>query len=139
MLCAVIVSLAVYVTFFVATRYLAEFIQLPGLTALRALPDRFLFISASMAVSALAALMVWDALALEPRLPGHREAGWQRGIRKIVAVYRTGPVSLVGETAEGALLERPLRTGRRSMKACPRGSRRRSWHMREDVQYRASA
>ena len=66
-LCALVVSLAVFVTFFVSTHYLAAFIQLPGPTALSALSDRFLFISASIAVSALAALMVWDALALEPR------------------------------------------------------------------------
>ena len=66
-LCAMVVSVAVFVTFFVSTNYLAAFIQLPGPTALSALPDRFLFISASMAVSALAALMVWDALALETR------------------------------------------------------------------------
>ena len=66
-LCAMVVSVAVFVTFFVSTNYLAAFIQLPGPTALSALPDRFLFISASMAVSALAALMVWDALALEAR------------------------------------------------------------------------
>jgi hypothetical protein len=64
-LCAMVVSVAVFVTFFVSTNYLAAFIQLPGPTALSALSDRFLFISASMAVSALAALMAWDALALE--------------------------------------------------------------------------
>ena len=58
---------AVFVTFFLSTNYLAAFIQLPGPTALSALSDRFLFISASMVVSALAALMVWDALALEMR------------------------------------------------------------------------
>jgi hypothetical protein len=66
-LCALVVSLAVFVTFFVSTEYLSAFIQPPGPTALNALSDRFLFISASIAVSALAALMVWDALALEPR------------------------------------------------------------------------
>ena len=31
------------------------------------MPDRFLFIAASLAISALAALLVWDALGLEPR------------------------------------------------------------------------
>src|SRR5947207_8980075 len=66
-LCAFVVSLAVFVTFFISTEYLSAFIQLPGPTALSALSDRFLFISASIAVSALATLMVWDALALEPR------------------------------------------------------------------------
>ena len=66
-LCALVVSLGIFATFFVTTDYLAAFIQLPGPTALSALSDRFLFISASITVSALATLMVWDALALEPR------------------------------------------------------------------------
>jgi hypothetical protein len=64
---ALVASLGVFVTFFMSTNYLAEFIQLPGPTALSALSDRFLYLSASMAVSALAALMVWDALAVETR------------------------------------------------------------------------
>ena len=64
---AVILSLAVFVTFFVSTPYLAAYILLPGPTALDALPDRFLFIAASLSVSALAALLVWDALGLEAR------------------------------------------------------------------------
>jgi hypothetical protein len=40
-----------------------------------------------------------------PRLPPRPAAGVARGIIKIVAVYRTEPVMVVGETAEGALLE----------------------------------
>ena len=64
---AVVLSLAVFITFFVSTPYLAAYILLPGPTALSALPDRFLFIAASLSVSALAALLVWDALALEAR------------------------------------------------------------------------
>ena len=64
---AVVLSLALFVTFFVSTPYLAAYIQLPGQTALSALPDRFLFIAASLAISALAALLAWDALGLEPR------------------------------------------------------------------------
>jgi hypothetical protein len=36
------------------------------------------------------------------------EAGWERSIITIVAVYRTSPVMVVGETADGALLERSL-------------------------------
>jgi hypothetical protein len=64
---AVILSLAVFVTFFVSTPYLAAYILLPGPTALNALPDRFLFIAASLSISALAALLVWDALGLETR------------------------------------------------------------------------
>jgi hypothetical protein len=43
-----------------------------------------------------------------PRLPRSPEAGLERGIIKIVAVYRTYPVMVVGETAEGTLLERSL-------------------------------
>jgi hypothetical protein len=35
-------------------------------------------------------------------------AGVERGISTIVAVYRTDPVMVVGETGEGALLERSL-------------------------------
>jgi hypothetical protein len=62
-----VVSLAIFATFFVSTDYLAAFIQLPGPTALSALSDRFLFIAASIAISGLATLMVWDALAIEPR------------------------------------------------------------------------
>ncbi len=66
-LSALILSLAVFVTFLLSTGYLASFIQLPGPTALSALSDRFLFIGAAAAISALAALMVWDALSLEAR------------------------------------------------------------------------
>jgi hypothetical protein len=64
---ALVLSLAVFATFFMSTNYLAAFIQLPGPAALSALSDRFLFIAASISISALGALMAWDALALEPR------------------------------------------------------------------------
>ncbi len=64
---ALTVSLAVFVTFFLSVTYLSAFIQLPGPAALSALSDRFLFIAASITTSALGALMVWDALSLEPR------------------------------------------------------------------------
>jgi hypothetical protein len=47
-------------------------------------------------------------LAHAPRLPRRPEAGVERGITQIVAVYRTEPVMVVGETADGALLERSL-------------------------------
>jgi hypothetical protein len=42
------------------------------------------------------------------RLPHRPEAGLGRGIIKIVTVYRTYPVMVVGETADGALLEHSL-------------------------------
>ena len=44
-------------------------------------------------------------LAHAPRLPRRPAAGGARGLSTIVAVYRTEPVMVVGETAEGALLE----------------------------------
>ena len=46
-----------------------------------------------------------QGLAHAQRLPRRPEAGVERGISTIVAVYRTEPVMVVGETAEGALLE----------------------------------
>ena len=64
---ACVVSLAVFVTFLLSTTYLSTFIQLPGTAALSALGDRFLYIGGSVSITALAALMAWDALALEPR------------------------------------------------------------------------
>lgn len=42
------------------------------------------------------------------RLSRCPEAGVARGIITLVAVYRTDPVMVVGETADGALLERSL-------------------------------
>jgi hypothetical protein len=64
---ASVVSLAVFVTFFLSTPYLSAFIQLPGTAALSALGDRFLYLGGSLTISALGALMAWDALALEAR------------------------------------------------------------------------
>jgi hypothetical protein len=49
-----------------------------------------------------------QGLAHAQRLPRRPEAGVERGIITIVAVYRTDSVMVVGETAEGALLERSL-------------------------------
>src|SRR4029078_6709895 len=63
---ALVVTLAVFVTFFISSEYLAAFIQLPGPTALSALSDRFLFIAASIAVSAPATLTACAALARAP-------------------------------------------------------------------------
>ena len=44
-------------------------------------------------------------LAHAPRLPRRPAAGGARGLSTIIAVYRTAPVMVVGETAGGALLE----------------------------------
>ncbi len=93
---AVILSLAVFVTFFVATPYLSAFVQLPGTTALSAIPDRFLFIAVSMTTCALAALLVWDALTLEPRdaaiLGPLPLTPWTITRAKLLAVLASGAV-----------------------------------------------
>jgi hypothetical protein len=47
-------------------------------------------------------------LAHAQRLPRGPGAAWERGIINIATVYRTSPVMVVGETAEGALLEHSL-------------------------------
>lgn len=108
LLFAMVVSVAVFVTFFLSTNYLAAFIQLPGPTALSALSDRFLFISASMVVSALAALMVWDALALEMRdvaILGPLPISAQTIIRaKLAAVLVFGAVLAVALNAIPSVL-----------------------------------
>jgi hypothetical protein len=57
------------------------------------------------------AFMALGVLLLDPRHPRHREAGWQRGISNLGAADHTGPVSLMGDTAEGVLREHPFRTG----------------------------
>ena len=49
-----------------------------------------------------------QGLAHAPPLPRSPAAEVERGIITIVAVYRTDPVTVVGETAEGARLERSL-------------------------------
>ena len=53
---------------------------------------------------------VSGAPGLEPaqRLPSRPDAGVVGDISTIVAVYRAEPVMVVGETADGALLERSL-------------------------------
>jgi hypothetical protein len=48
------------------------------------------------------------------------DAGGARGISTIVAVYRTEPVMVVGETAEGALQERALELAARHELLPPR-------------------
>lgn len=62
-----VVSLGVFVTFFLCVNYLAAFVLLPGPAALSALSDRFMFIAGALAISALSSLIVWDGLGFEPR------------------------------------------------------------------------
>ena len=64
---ATICSAVLFVTMFTALPYLVQFIQLPGVTAVSALSDRSLFFGGAMIVTALATLLVWESLAIEPR------------------------------------------------------------------------
>jgi hypothetical protein len=64
---AVLISISVFLSFFLTEKYLAEFIQLPGRTVHLALTDRLLLITFSMTVTALVTLLTWDALGLESR------------------------------------------------------------------------
>ena len=64
---SVLVSISIFVAFFITTKYLGEYIQLPARTAVSALSDRFFLIAFSMTITALVTLLVWDALGLEPR------------------------------------------------------------------------
>ena len=63
---SILISLSLFLTVLLVWKYLEPFPS-PGRTALKALPDRFFYISCSMLVMALAALAVWDALALDGR------------------------------------------------------------------------
>jgi hypothetical protein len=62
-----------------------------------------------------------------PRLPRSPEAGLERGIIKIVAVYRTDPVMVVGETAEALSWNAPSTNSPTCPSSSPRGSGRSSW------------
>jgi hypothetical protein len=62
-----VITMGVFYTFFLCVDSLSALVQLPGPAAVRAVPDRFMYIAASMAATALATLAVWDALALESR------------------------------------------------------------------------
>ena len=64
---ATICSIVLFVTMGLAMPYLVQFVQLPGVTALSVLSDRALLFGASMIVTALATLLVWENLAVEPR------------------------------------------------------------------------
>ena len=51
----------------ISTKYLFNPYQTPGATALSALFDHFLFVSASMTATALVTLLAWDGLAVDAR------------------------------------------------------------------------
>jgi len=67
MICALLTSLGLFVSVLISTRYLFNPYQTPGLTAVSALFDRFLFASAAMTATALVTLLAWDGLSVDAR------------------------------------------------------------------------
>lgn len=64
---ATICTVVLFVTMGLSMPYLVQFIQLPGVTAVSVLSDRALLFGGSMIVTALATLLVWENLAVDPR------------------------------------------------------------------------
>src|SRR5712691_5375396 len=62
-----LVAVSLFVAILIATPYQFSNLMPPGMVSLSSLDDRFLFMSASMLVMALAAVAQWDALALDAR------------------------------------------------------------------------
>jgi hypothetical protein len=60
-------SAGLFVSVLISTRYLFNPYQTPGATAISAMFDHFLFVSASMTATALVTLLVWDGLAVDAR------------------------------------------------------------------------
>jgi hypothetical protein len=67
LLCGCLASAGLFVSVLISTRYLFNPYQTPGATAIGALFDHFLFVSASMTATALITLLVWDGLAVDVR------------------------------------------------------------------------
>jgi hypothetical protein len=61
------VALSLFVSVLIAAQYQFSNFLPPGMVSLFWLDDRFLFVSASMLIAALAATAEWSALVLEPR------------------------------------------------------------------------
>ena len=67
MICGCLASMGLFVSVLVSMKYLFNPYQTPGATAISALFDRFLFVSASMTATALVTLLAWDGLAVDAR------------------------------------------------------------------------
>ena len=67
MICGCLASLGLFVSVLISTKYLFNPYQTPSATALSALFDHFLFVSASMTATALVTLLAWDGLAVDAR------------------------------------------------------------------------
>jgi len=64
---AMLVSLGLFVSVLVSTKYLFNPYLTPAVAALSALFDRFMFTAAAMTATALVTLLVWDGLAIDAR------------------------------------------------------------------------
>src|SRR5215467_965064 len=62
-----LIALTLFTSVLIAWMYQLDAYMPPGLTSVRSLDDRFLFVSASMLVMALLAVSQWDALSLDAR------------------------------------------------------------------------
>ena len=67
MICAMLVSLGLFVSVIISTRYLFNPYLTPGMASVSALFDHFLFTSAAMTATALVTLLAWDGLAVDAR------------------------------------------------------------------------
>jgi hypothetical protein len=65
--CGTLFSLSLFLAVLLAVKYQFNMFLPPGLTAIFALDDRFLLVTASMLVTALLAVAEWDALSLDAR------------------------------------------------------------------------
>jgi len=62
-----LIAVSLFLSALIALQYQFNNFLPPGLTSLRSVDERFLFVSASMLVMALLAVALWDALALDAR------------------------------------------------------------------------
>ena len=67
MICAMLVSLGLFVSVIISTRYLFNPYLTPGIASVSALFDHFLFTAAAMTATALVTLLAWDGLAVDAR------------------------------------------------------------------------
>ena len=67
MICAMLASLGLFVSVIMSTRYLFNPYLTPGVAAVSALLDQFVFTSAAMTATALVTLLAWDGLAVDTR------------------------------------------------------------------------
>jgi hypothetical protein len=67
MVCGGLLTLGLFLSVLVSMKFLFMVFQSPGRTALLAVGDRLMFITIAMIVMALVAVVVWDALSLDPR------------------------------------------------------------------------